>query len=47
MTAAEYNFQNPSPNHPGWLELAQAVFNTQATRPDSLCNGGLVCSKYK
>jgi mannan endo-1,6-alpha-mannosidase len=40
MSAAETNFQNPAPNQPGWLALAQAVFNTQAVRPDSYCNGG-------
>ena len=42
MTAAETNFQNPPSNEPGWLALAQAVFNTQATRPDHYCNGGWV-----
>ena len=42
MTAAEYNFQNPPEGKPGWLALAQAVFNTQATRWDSAnCGGGL------
>ncbi|KAI1106035.1 glycoside hydrolase family 76 protein [Jackrogersella minutella] len=42
MTAAEYKFQNPPSGQPGWLALAQAVFNTQAARwdPDH-CNGGL------
>jgi mannan endo-1,6-alpha-mannosidase len=42
MSAAETNFQNPPSNQPSWLSLAQAVFNTQATRPDSYCNGGYV-----
>ncbi|KAK4189237.1 family 76 putative glycoside hydrolase [Podospora australis] len=42
MTAAEYNFDNPPPNKPQWLSLAQAVFNTQAARWDTQdCGGGL------
>ncbi|KAJ4386252.1 hypothetical protein N0V93_009145 [Gnomoniopsis smithogilvyi] len=42
LSAAEYNFPNPSPDQPQWLALAQAVFNTQAARWDtSNCNGGL------
>lgn len=42
LSAAEYNFPDPPPNQPQWLALAQAVFNTQATRWDtSSCNGGL------
>ncbi|KAK8024158.1 DFG5 protein, partial [Apiospora rasikravindrae] len=42
MSAAEYNFPNPPAGQPGWLALAQAVFNTQAARWDSQhCNGGL------
>ncbi|KAI0883695.1 glycoside hydrolase family 76 protein [Annulohypoxylon maeteangense] len=42
MSAAEYKFPNPPSGQPGWLALAQAVFNTQAARwdPDH-CNGGL------
>lgn len=40
MSAAETNFQNPTANQPGWLALAQAVFNTQAVRIDKTCNGG-------
>jgi mannan endo-1,6-alpha-mannosidase len=40
MSAAETNFQNPDPKQPSWLALAQAVFNTQAVRSDSTCNGG-------
>ncbi|KAM3084111.1 hypothetical protein ACMFMG_001783 [Clarireedia jacksonii] len=41
MTAAETNFQNPPSPNPGWLALAQGVFNTQASRWDnSTCNGG-------
>lgn len=43
MSAAETNFPNPTdPTAPGWLALAQAVFNTQAVRPDATCNGGWV-----
>lgn len=43
MLAAEMNFQNPPPESPQWLALAQAVFNTQAAsdRHDEYCNGGL------
>lgn len=40
MSAAETNFENPDPGQPSWLALAQAVFNTQAVRPDKTCNGG-------
>ncbi|KAJ5835360.1 Six-hairpin glycosidase [Penicillium robsamsonii] len=42
MTAAERNFPNPPADQPQWLEMAQAVFNTQAPRWDtSSCGGGL------
>jgi mannan endo-1,6-alpha-mannosidase len=43
MLAAEENFPNPPAGRPGWLALAQAVFNTQASpdRHDDTCNGGL------
>ncbi|KAK8068019.1 glycosyl hydrolase family 76 [Apiospora saccharicola] len=42
MSAAEYNFPNPPAGQPGWLALAQAVFNTQAARWEpQYCNGGL------
>lgn len=43
MLAAELDFPNPASDQPGWLALAQAVFNTQANpdRHDSTCNGGL------
>ncbi|CCG84333.1 protein of unknown function [Taphrina deformans PYCC 5710] len=42
MSAAEYNFTNPTGNQPQWLALAQAVFNQQASRWDTAnCNGGL------
>jgi mannan endo-1,6-alpha-mannosidase len=42
MSAAETKFQDPPSSQPGWLALAQGVFNTQAARWDNLtCNGGL------
>ncbi|KAK4183069.1 putative mannan endo-1,6-alpha-mannosidase precursor [Podospora australis] len=42
MLAAETTFQNPPPDQPQWLALAQAVFNTQASRWDTdYCRGGL------
>ncbi|EMC94580.1 glycoside hydrolase family 76 protein [Baudoinia panamericana UAMH 10762] len=42
MSAAEVKFPNPPDNQPQWLELAQAVFNSQALRWDtSSCGGGL------
>ena len=42
MRAAETKFQDPPAPNPGWLALAQGVFNTQAARWDnSTCNGGL------
>ncbi|KAG9238406.1 glycosyl hydrolase family 76-domain-containing protein [Amylocarpus encephaloides] len=42
LLAAEYNFPAPTdPKAPSWLSLAQAVFNTQAVRPDAPCGGGL------
>ncbi|KKK24532.1 hypothetical protein AOCH_001623 [Aspergillus ochraceoroseus] len=42
MSAAERGFPNPPDDHPGWLAMAQAVFNTQARRWDtSTCGGGL------
>jgi len=41
MRAAETNFPEPA-GSPGWLALAQAVFNTEASRWDQQdCNGGL------
>lgn len=41
MTAAETKFQDPPDPKPGWLALAQGVFNTQVARWDnSTCNGG-------
>ncbi|KAK2624910.1 hypothetical protein QTJ16_005279 [Diplocarpon rosae] len=46
MSAAETNFQNPLNGSPGWLALAQAVFNTQARRPDNTCGGGLRWQVY-
>lgn len=48
MSAAEYNFPNPPADQPQWLELAQAVFNTQAARWDTAdCNGGLRWQIYQ
>lgn len=44
MLAAENKFPNPPlPTEPGWLALAQAVFNTQAApdRHDDACGGGM------
>ncbi|KAL2127507.1 hypothetical protein VTI74DRAFT_10623 [Chaetomium olivicolor] len=42
MLAAETNFPNPPADQPQWLALAQAVFNTQASRWGmDYCNGGL------
>ncbi|KAJ5226166.1 hypothetical protein N7468_007391 [Penicillium chermesinum] len=42
LSAAERNFPNPPADKPQWLEMAQAVFNTQAARWDpSSCGGGL------
>ncbi|EKG20847.1 Glycoside hydrolase family 76 [Macrophomina phaseolina MS6] len=42
MSAAETGFPNPPDDKPGWLALAQAVFNTQYRRWDSsTCGGGL------
>ncbi|KAK3323815.1 putative dfg5 protein [Cercophora scortea] len=43
MLAAEMQYPNPPKDQPQWLELAQAVFNTQASpeRHDNECGGGL------
>ncbi|KAK0656478.1 glycosyl hydrolase family 76-domain-containing protein [Cercophora newfieldiana] len=42
MSAAENKFRNPPSGKPQWLALAQAVFNTQASRWDpEECGGGL------
>jgi hypothetical protein len=43
MLAAENNFPNPPEDRPGWLALAQGVFNTQADpdRHDDTCGGGM------
>lgn len=42
MSAAEREYPNPPDDMPGWLAMAQAVFNTQATRWDTgSCGGGL------
>lgn len=42
LSAAEYDFQSPTPDLPQWLALAEAVFNTQWPRWDTMsCEGGL------
>jgi mannan endo-1,6-alpha-mannosidase len=42
MVAAELKFPDPPKDQPQWLALAQAVFNTQASRWDpTTCGGGL------
>jgi mannan endo-1,6-alpha-mannosidase len=42
MSAAEAKFPDPPKGQPGWVALAQAVFNTQAARWDTTtCGGGL------
>ena len=42
MAAAEQKFPDPPQGQPGWLALAQAVFNTQVDRWDNQhCGGGL------
>ncbi|KAE8420298.1 glycosyl hydrolase family 76-domain-containing protein [Aspergillus pseudocaelatus] len=42
MSAAERNFPNPPEGQPGWLAMAQGVFNTQAPRWNTeTCGGGL------
>lgn len=42
MSAAELAFENPPDGDPGWLALAQGVFNSQAARWDAGdCGGGL------
>lgn len=42
MSAAEQKYPNPPSDKPQWLALAQAVFNTQASRWDEeFCGGGL------
>lgn len=47
MTAAEFNFQNPPPDQPQWLALAQAVFNSQVPKiDDAHCGGGLRWQAY-
>lgn len=49
MLAAEYNFPNPPSTSPGWLALAQAVFNEQAGRiqlENGNCGGGLRWQVY-
>ncbi|TVY87206.1 Mannan endo-1,6-alpha-mannosidase [Lachnellula willkommii] len=46
MLAAELKFPDPPAGQPGWLALAQAVFNTQAARGDDKCGGGLRWQVY-
>ncbi|KAK0387452.1 hypothetical protein NLU13_5764 [Sarocladium strictum] len=43
MLAAENKFPDPPSDKPGWLALAQGVWNTQASpdRHDETCGGGL------
>lgn len=42
MSAAEQNFTAPGTGNPSWAYLAQAVFNTMASRwSTQTCNGGL------
>ena len=42
LSAAEQGFPNPPSNQPQWLQLAEGVFNDQASRWDqATCNGGL------
>lgn len=42
LSAAERAFPNPPDDQPQWLALAQAVFNRQSTRWDTLnCGGGM------
>lgn len=42
MSAAENRYPDPPDGNPGWLALAQAVFNTQVPRWDNTtCGGGL------
>jgi mannan endo-1,6-alpha-mannosidase len=41
MTAAETKFEDPPNPNPGWLAMAQGVFNTQVPRYDNAtCGGG-------
>jgi len=42
LTAAEEKFEDPDEGTPGWLAMAQAVFNLMAGRwDDTTCGGGL------
>lgn len=42
LSAAELTFQNPDSDEPGWLALAQGVFNSMVPRWDTTsCGGGL------
>ncbi|KAF2135976.1 glycoside hydrolase family 76 protein [Aplosporella prunicola CBS 121167] len=47
MSAAENRYPDPPADQPGWLALAQAVFNGQTTRWDNeTCGGGLKWQIY-
>ena len=41
MTAAELKFPDPPADKPGWLTIAQSVFNQLIERWDPECGGGL------
>ncbi|TVY59637.1 Mannan endo-1,6-alpha-mannosidase DCW1 [Lachnellula suecica] len=47
MLAAELKFEDPPAGQPGWLALAQAVFNVQTGKFDDECNGGLHWQAYQ
>ena len=48
MTAAERNFQNPPDSQPGWVDMADEVFNQQVSRWDSTtCDGGIRWQIYR
>ncbi|ORY17236.1 carboxyl transferase domain-domain-containing protein [Clohesyomyces aquaticus] len=48
MSAAELGFPNPPDNKPGWLTLAQSVFNQLVSRWDpATCGGGLRWQIYQ
>ena len=47
MMAAENNFPDPPSDKPGWLALAQAVFQTTVVEwKDEACGGGLKWQKF-
>ncbi|KAF2634503.1 glycosyl hydrolase family 76 protein [Massarina eburnea CBS 473.64] len=48
MSAAEYNFPNPPDNVPGWLALAQSIFNQLVDRWEpATCGGGVRWQIYQ